>query len=172
MINQILDLTKISGGRYELNRQPLDVGGVIWNSKDRFADAAYKKSITLHIEDVPQGLRIDGDETAVAAILNHLVENAVTFTQNGGEVWIKASTYEDRVLITVADNGPGVRGDELERILEPFEQGGRSTHDHPEGAGLGLTLVKAFCELHGGSLMLKSESGEGFTAIIDLPRAE
>jgi cell cycle sensor histidine kinase DivJ len=59
---------------------------------------------------------------------------------------------------------------DLERILMPFEQGGRGTADHSDGAGLGLTLVKAFCELHGGTL--KIESADGFTATIELPAAE
>ncbi|GAA0548473.1 signal transduction histidine kinase [Rhizomicrobium palustre] len=172
LLNQILDLTRISAGRYELNRQPLDAGQALWNVKDRFETQAAERSLTIDIGEPMTGLMVDADETAFSAILQYLVENAVSFTQAGGTVWLKTGGDEDWITITVADNGPGVAEDALSRILEPFEQGGRSTHDHAGGAGLGLTLVKAFCELQGGSLELQSAKGQGFTAIVTLPRAE
>jgi len=172
LINQILDLTKISAGRYELIRQPLDAGLALWNVKDRFETAAAAKGITVYTEDAVPGLLVDADESALGALLSHLLENAIAFTQPGGGVWLKAKADESAVHIVVADNGPGVPAEDLARILEPFEQGGRSTTDHADGAGLGLTLVKAFCELQGGSLNLQSAEGEGFTAIVTLPRAE
>jgi Signal transduction histidine kinase len=172
MINQILDLTRISGGRYELNRQQIDAGLALWNAKDRYDGTAYDKEITIHADDAAPGLIVEADENAFNAIVGHLVENAVSFTQNGGEVWLRAEGDEDTVILTVTDNGPGVASEDLSRIQEPFEQGGRSTHDHPSGAGLGLTLVKAYCELHGGRLTLKSATGAGFEAIVRLPRAE
>jgi signal transduction histidine kinase len=71
----------------------------------------------------------------------------------------------------VSDNGPGVAREDIPRILRPFEQIGRTTTDHAAGAGLGLTLVKAFAELHGGELRIDSALGEGFTATLDLPAA-
>jgi signal transduction histidine kinase len=85
-------------------------------------------------------------------------------------VRLSVSKNGSAVKIRVCDNGPGVAAGDLERILRPFEQGGRGTTDHSGGAGLGLTLVKAFCELHGGTL--KIESAAGFTATIELPAAE
>ena len=73
------------------------------------------------------------------------------------------------VRLTVADNGPGVGADDLVRIAEPFEQGERGMTDKPVGAGLGLPLVKALAELHGGRLTLESAPGKGFSATIELP---
>ncbi len=172
LINQILDLTRISAGRYELHRQPLDAGLALWTAKDRLDGCACAKNITIDCSDAASGLTADADEGALTAILTHLVENAVNFTQPGGQVRLTAEAATDTVRLIVADNGPGIASEELPRILEPFEQGGRSTHDHPAGGGLGLTLVKAYCELLGGTLTLKSACGEGFTAIAELPRAE
>ncbi len=172
LLNQILDLTRISAGRYELNRQPLDAGLALWAAKDRFDGAAADKDITIDCRDALPGLTADADEYAVAAILGNLVENAVAFTQNGGAVRLTAEAAAGTLRLIISDNGPGIASEELARIQEPFEQGGRSTHDHPAGGGLGLTLAKAYCELHGGRLTLQSAKGQGFIAIAELPRAE
>ena len=80
--------------------------------------------------------------------------------------------HDNRIKIEVSDNGPGVEAKDFERILQPFEQVGRGPADHTEGAGLGLTLVKAFTELHGGRLAIASKPGEGFCATIELPVAD
>ncbi len=169
MLNQIMDLTKISAGRYELNRQPLDAGLSLWSLKDRYDGAAGDKAIEIVVDDCANGLVVDVDETAYNTLLGNLVDNAVNFTPKGGRVHLHAARDGDRVCISVADNGPGVAETDLARILEPFEQGGRSTTDHSAGAGLGLTLVKAICELLGGTLTLQSKPGEGLTAIVTLP---
>lgn len=172
LLNQILDLTRISAGRYELNRQPLDAGLALWAAKDRFDGTAAERDIAIDCSDALPGVMADADESALTAILGHLVENAVSFTQKGGAVRLSVEAGNDTLRLIVSDNGPGIATEELARILEPFEQGGRSTHDHPAGGGLGLTLAKAYCELHGGTLTLQSAKGAGFTAIAELPRAE
>jgi signal transduction histidine kinase len=172
MLNQILDLTKISAGRYEFNRQPLDAGLSLWHLKDRFDGVALDKDVEIVIENGGPGLVIDADETAYNTMLGNLVENAVNFTPRGGTVRLNAASVGGAVCLTIADNGPGVPEEDLARILEPFEQGGCGTADHSAGAGLGLTLVKAYCELHGGTLTLKSGAGKGFTASVALPRGK
>jgi signal transduction histidine kinase len=169
LINQILDLTKISAGRYELHRTSLDAGSQLWLAKDAFEARAADKEIAIDADGCPLGLRIDADEGAFTAMMHHLVENAVNFTQQGGVVRLSVSKAKDKIRLCVSDNGPGVACGDLERILQPFEQGGRGTADHPAGAGLGLTLVKAYCELHGGTLSVESAAGQGFTASIELP---
>ena len=112
---------------------------------------------------------VDADETALTSILFQLVDNAVSFTQGGGHVRLSAEAKDGCVVLRVADNGPGV-GD-IARILLPFEQGGRGTTDHTGGAGLGLTLVKAFTEAHDGTFAIESAPGQGFTATVTLPAA-
>ena len=171
LINQILDLTKISAGRYELRRVEIDVGSVLWLVKDAFAAHAAAKHIVIDADACPVGLMVEADENAFTAMTHHLIENAVAFTQPGGEVRLSASKAGGKVRIAVRDNGPGVAAEDLERILRPFEQGGRTAADHTDGAGLGLTLVKAFSELHGGRLAIESVPGEGFCATIELPAA-
>jgi cell cycle sensor histidine kinase DivJ len=105
-------------------------------------------------------------------MLYQLIDNAVSFTQEGGAVTLSVGFKNGQVSLSVADNGPGVAQEDLERVLQPFEQAGRGTSDHKSGAGLGLTLVKAFAELHGGALHVASQEGAGFTATIQLPSAQ
>lgn len=171
LINQILDLTKLAGGKFELQRKRLDASGAMWLAREMFAEQAQAKAITLDAENCPVGLHVDADESAFEKMIHQLVDNAILFTPPGGTVRLGAERKNRRIYLTVADNGPGVASDDLERILEPFEQAGRGTDDHSGGAGLGLTLVKALAELHGGCLRLASETGRGFTATIELPEA-
>ncbi len=171
LINQILDLTRISAGRYELRPAALDAGSLLWCAKDAFDTEARKKNIVLDADACPVGLLVQADENALTAMINQLIDNAVTFTQEGGVVRLSAARHADAIRIGVCDNGPGVAPGDLERILKPFEQGGRGTADHSAGAGLGLTLVKALCDMHGGTLKIESVPGQGFAAAIELPAA-
>lgn len=171
LINHILDLTKLAAGKFEPKPVRLDVSGALWVAKDAFAERATAKSIEIDANGCPAGLMADVDEAAFGQMITQLMTNAVTYTQNGGRVTLRAWVTDGRVSLSVADNGPGVSPEDLGRILQPFEQGGRSTTDHEHGAGLGLTLTKAFAEAHGGALAIASEPGEGFTAILELPEA-
>jgi signal transduction histidine kinase len=169
LINQILDLTKIAAGRFPLRKRELPVGGVLWAAADAQSERAAEKSIRIEIAGCEGDLVIEADENALNNMIGQLVENAVTFTQNGGEVRVSAVRGDGVVRITIADNGPGVLPDDMARIQEPFEQVGRGTADHIHGAGLGLPLVKGLAEIHGGSLLIDSVAGEGFTATLQLP---
>ena len=172
IINQIMDLTKISAGRYDLRRAGVDAGGVLWLARDVFAARAEERGITINADHCPIGLMVDADEGVFTAMMHSLVDNAVTFTRLGGTVTLSACVCENGVAVTVEDDGMGVVPEDLARIQEPFEHGGRAEgSQHSKGAGLGLTLVKAFAELHGGQLILSSQIGEGFTATITLPSA-
>ena len=170
MVNQIMDLTKISAGRYDLRKVRVDAGSVLWQARESFSGRAQAKHITVDAENCPRGAIIDADENAFGTMVSALVDNALTFTPEGGQVWLSVTPKDDRVAITVADNGPGVAEQDLKRILEPFEHAGR-TQDHANGAGLGLTLVNAFAELHKGRLEVESELGKGFRATLMMPKA-
>lgn len=171
MLNQILDLTKIAAERYPLERGTVGVRGLLDDACDAMRERAEGKSIALQIASCPDALAIDGDDNALATMIGQLTENAVTFTHDGGSVRLAAEHTGDRIRIRIADNGPGVAAEHLARIVEPFEQVGSGTATHRGGSGLGLPLVKALAELHGGTLALESAPGEGFAATLDLPAA-
>ena len=171
LINQILDLTKLSAGRYDIFRTRVDAGAALSSVQSAFAAKAAVKSIVLDL-DIAPGHIVDVDEHAFESILGHLVENAVTYTPEGGVVTLSARRQDGRIFVGVYDNGPGVAPDDIARLLKPFEQGGRSTADHAAGAGLGLTLVKALTEVIGGTLTVDSAPGRGFRVTIALLPAD
>jgi signal transduction histidine kinase len=104
-------------------------------------------------------------------MMHSLLDNAVTFT-TGSHITLSASASEAGITVTIEDDGAGVAPEDLARIQEPFEHAGHGDgSQHAKGAGLGLTLVKAFAELHGGWLELDSRPGEGFRATVTLPPA-
>jgi len=172
IINQIMDLTKISAGRYDLRRMPVDAGSVLWLARDVYLSRATARGIAIDTDNCPVGLMADADEAVFTAMVHSLLDNAVTFT-NGGRITLTAAATEGGIAVTVEDDGIGVPQEDLARILEPFEHGGGRSEgsEHAKGAGLGLTLVKAFAELHGGWLELDSKLGEGFKATVILPAA-
>jgi two-component system cell cycle sensor histidine kinase PleC len=169
IINQIMDLTKISAGRYDLRLAPMDAGGVLWMMREVFLPRAATRGIAIDADRCPVGLVVHADEAVFTAMMHALLENAVTFT-SGNRITLSASLTEAGICVMVEDNGDGVASEDLARIQEPFEHAGQGEGTgHSKGAGLGLTLIKAFAELHGGMLELDSRLGEGFRATITLP---
>ena len=171
LINQILDLTKIAANRFPLRRRALPAGASLWAAADAHSSRALEKNITVEIGDCETDLMVDADETALSGMIGQLIDNAITFTQSGGHVRVSAVRESGMIRFVVADNGPGVAPDDLQRIQQPFEQAGRGITDHTQGAGLGLPLAQGLAELHGGKLTLASVFGEGFTASLELPAA-
>lgn len=171
LITQILDLTKIASGRFELRREKLTAQSVLCEVHDAFAEAAREKSLVLAKGPAADDAMVYADEGALRTMLSHLVDNAVSYTPAGGRVELSVEHAHMHVRFAVSDNGPGVDEKDLARILEPFEQVGRGTADHKGGAGLGLTLTKALADLHGGALKVHSTPGQGFIATLELPAA-
>ncbi|HKU54111.1 MAG TPA: HAMP domain-containing sensor histidine kinase, partial [Rhizomicrobium sp.] len=161
----------ISAGRYDLRRMAVDAGSVCWLTRDAFLFRAAARNIEISADDCPVGLMADADESVFTAMVQSLVDNAVTFT-TGDKITLSAHVTEAGIAVTVADNGGGIARQDLQRVLEPFEHAGHCEgSQHAKGAGLGLTLVKSFAELHGGWLELDSDLGKGFQATITLPPA-
>jgi two-component system cell cycle sensor histidine kinase PleC len=110
------------------------------------------------------------DERALKQIVINLVSNAVKFTQDGGRIDVSAkrNSQGDFELI-VADNGPGISRDKIDRVFKPFSQADNRYDRQSGGTGLGLALVRGLCELHGGRAWIESEPGKGTRAIVVLP---
>jgi signal transduction histidine kinase len=169
LLNQILDLTRLAAGKYDLQRTAVDCAEVLMNAKSQLEDAAAAKSIQVQLDVPSRATLVMADEAVLGGMVQQLLTNAVNFTQPGGEVAMSIARNGAFVILEVADNGPGVAQEDIERILRPFEQVGRSAADHTAGAGLGLTLVQALADLHGGRLNIASSAGLGFTARLALP---
>lgn len=172
IINNIMDLTKISAGRFDLQRRAVDAGGMMWLARDGFGPRAAARGLSIDADQCPVGLMVQADENALTSMVHNLIDNAVTFT-TGSRITLSVTTNASAIAISVADDGQGVAPEDLARIQEPFEHAGKNeAAHHSMGAGLGLTVVKALAELHGGRLELQSAPGQGFAARIILPHKQ
>jgi len=170
LINDILDLSKIEAGKFDLVEEPVDVGTVIQRSLHQIEGMAEQADLRLEA-DVPEDLPpMVGDERALAQVLNNLLSNAVKFTPSGGLVTCQARLGEEKgIQIWVTDMGIGMSEEDIAQALVPFEQvDGTRTRQH-EGSGLGLHLSMNLMKLFGGTLDLSSKVGEGTTVVLSFP---
>ncbi len=168
LINDILDLSRIEAGRFELEPTRFDLRAAIDQSILLVRERATRGGIRL-ATDVDPGIgEWTADARKVRQILINLLANAVKFTPEGGTVTVRATRGSDAVVIAVVDDGIGVAPEDQAVIFEPFRQAG-SRDGRREGTGLGLALVRRMVELHGGRLTLTSTVGQGSTFTFTLP---
>lgn len=167
LINDVLDMSKIEAARYELSRELFDGREAVSAALRLMRVQADGAGIQLRGVLPPHPLAIDADRRALKQIVLNLVSNALKFTPKGGSVTVTAHGYDGVFELVVADTGVGIAKADLDRLGRPYEQGaaGRMT----QGTGLGLSLVRAFAELHGGEMALESTLGEGATVTVRLP---
>jgi signal transduction histidine kinase len=169
LINDILDLSKIEAGRMELDLATFHLPSAIENSMTLMRERASRHSITLGAE-IDEGLgEVTADERKFKQILLNLLSNAVKFTPEGGRVDVLACQREGMVEVAVRDTGVGIAPEDQASVFEEFRQVGTDYTRKAEGTGLGLALTRKFVELHGGSITLKSEPGQGSTFTFTLP---
>ncbi|MDG4881065.1 PAS domain-containing sensor histidine kinase [Mesorhizobium sp. WSM4884] len=173
LIEDLLDYSKIEAGRFDPEPQPTSLREIADNIIELLAAKAFSKNIGLgcYVEpDVPQ--MITADPGRVRQVLLNLIGNAVKFTDAGGVLLTVArarSETTDRICFTIADTGPGLREEDMERIFEEFEQSdGTSTRVHG-GAGLGLAISKRLVIAMGGTISVSSRLGEGSEFVFDIP---
>jgi cell cycle sensor histidine kinase DivJ len=171
LINSILDMSKIEAGRFKLQPEPFDLSEVSVQALRFVRFVAERNGVTLEETIEPAARHIVADKRAVTQILINLLSNGVKFTPRGGTVRIAASVDGDDFEISVADTGVGIDKADLKRIGQPFEQVESEHTRAKEGTGLGLALVRALAHLHGGSMTIDSQLGEGTTVRVMIPQA-
>ena len=169
LVNQLLDYSKLEAGEMKLERQWFDPVEVVRQLLDEAVGQSEAKQIALsfHTEGVVPSVRLDREK--FEKILINLVNNALKFTPVGGWIKVKIACCGGNLIVTVNDNGPGIASKDKARVFERFQQGDISATRKHEGTGLGLSLVKEFCELHGGTIQLESQDGQGARFIVTLP---
>ncbi|MCT9000109.1 sensor histidine kinase [Chelativorans intermedius] len=172
LINEILDLSRIEAGRYQLNEEPLVLSDVVQECCRMMELKARAKDIRLVQQVEPTLPRLLADERAIRQICLNLLSNAVKFTPSGGEIRVRVGwTAGGGQYIAVRDNGPGIPEDELPVVLAAFGQGSIAIKSAEQGTGLGLPIVQGLANLHGGVLELRSRLREGTEAIVAFPPA-
>jgi two-component system, cell cycle sensor histidine kinase PleC len=172
IINEILDLSRIEAGRYDLQEEAIDLAAIADDCRHMLEMRARGKQITLTAQmerDLP---RIWADERAMRQIIINLLANGIKFTPQGGEVTIKVGwTAAGGQYVSIKDTGPGIPEEEIPIVLETFGRGSTAIKTAEQGTGLGLPIVKGLVDLHGGQFHLRSRLREGTEVIVMMPAA-
>jgi signal transduction histidine kinase len=167
IINDILDLATIDAGAMTLNLGEVDISKTMNAAAEGIRDRLVKDGLSLNIEAMPDIGSFTADERRVRQVLFNLLANAVGFSPAGGVVTLACDRRDDAIVFTVTDNGPGIPPGMTDRVFDWFEsQPHGSRH---RGAGLGLSIVRSFVELHGGKVALDSTVGHGTTVVCTFP---
>jgi signal transduction histidine kinase len=171
LINDILDLSKAEAGKLQLVESAVDLAAAAEAARRLVAVRAADSHIVLR-KKLPANLPLlSGDERMVKQMILNLLANAIKFTPARGIVTLSTGCDESGALFaSVADTGPGIAAAEIPRILEAYGRAESAERGAAEGTGLGLTLVKAMIERHGGTLRIESEPGRGSTFTLRFPR--
>mgnify|MGYP003392016294 CR=1 FL=1 len=170
LISDILDMSKIEAGKYELDLEEVSVPKTIRLAAHMMQARAEEAKVNIIAEALGRdNLNIIADRRAFMQIMLNLMSNAVKFTKKGGEVRIECTERGDSISLKVIDTGIGIPANKLASITRPFEQVSSSYSREHEGSGLGLAITKELAEMHGGNLQIESTVGVGTIVTIRLP---
>ncbi len=170
LINEILDLSRIEAGRYQLHEEPVVLLNIAEDYCHMMEWRAHNKDIRI-LQDFEASLpRLFADERALRQVILNLLSNAIKFTSTGGEVRVRVGwTAGGGQYVSVRDNGPGIPPDEIPIVLSAFGQGSIAIKSAEQGTGLGLPIVQGLVAMHGGEFQLVSKLREGTEAIAIFP---
>jgi two-component system cell cycle sensor histidine kinase PleC len=171
LIDGMLDLAKIEGGKLYLRESDLSISHLISEAVMEVEQTAQSKNLSL-ARNVPRGLpMVHGDERGLRQIVTNLISNAVKFTPPGGCVTAFARLEADgRICFGVEDTGIGIAPEDQTQVFERFGHGRHDVTTADKGTGLGLAIVKGFAEAHDGEVLLESEQGLGTRVTVTLPK--
>jgi signal transduction histidine kinase len=167
IVNDILDLSSIDAGMMELDLGEVDAAETVNSAVAALRDKFLQAHLALSLDVAPDAGRFIADARRIRQILINLLSNAIAFSEDRGRVQVSARRLEESVEFAVSDDGPGIPNDFLRSAFDRFASmprgGGRG------GVGLGLSIVKSFVALHGGTVEIQSEEGKGATVTVRLP---
>jgi light-regulated signal transduction histidine kinase (bacteriophytochrome) len=165
LIADLLDKSKLDAGQYPLERKPLDVVDLLEQACALLVTLTSHKNIELNCTSA-QGLSFDADPQRLFQVLSNLLGNAIKFTPAGGRIDVTAWQVDDKVLISVRDNGNGIPAAHIPHIFERYWS---TREGNPNGSGLGLYICRAIVRAHGGELWAQSEPGVGSEFTFSIP---
>ena len=168
LVDDLLELSRLESGAQPPSLEPLDCAAVVADVVTSFAKIAARKSISLDADEaeVP---RVLGDSDRLRRILEHLVDNALKYTPDGGRVSVRVGREGDGAMVSVEDTGPGISPEHLPRLFERFYRVDTARSRELGGTGLGLSIVKHLAESMGASVRVTSTPGRGSTFEVRLP---
>ena len=171
LINDILDMSKIEAGKYELHREVVDVNDIVSHAIKLVKGRADAGGLHLSMEITPEAAvcPLFADTRALTQILLNLLSNAIKFTPASGDVRVLVCEIEGNVCFIVEDTGRGIPEEHLPRLTRAFEQVSTDAGLSKQGTGLGLALVRSLAELHGGQIRIESKLDKGTRVYVEIP---
>jgi PAS domain S-box-containing protein len=170
MVDDLLDVSRVTLGKIELAKEPLLLGELITRVAESNREAIGKAGLALEVDSDSAPVWLDGDPTRLEQVLTNLINNSIKFTPPGGRISLRASREGELAVIRVRDTGAGIEPALLPQVFELFVQGDTSLARTKSGLGIGLALVRKLVRLHGGDVTATSEgAGTGAEFVITLP---
>ena len=170
LIEDLLTISKLESGQIVMNLQRVELGPVVARVLEDLQSRAEEKGITLQ-NLLPEEIEVKADGDRLEQVLFNLVDNAIKYGKNNGEVTVSCQIVDDKLVqLSVRDDGPGIPEEAKERVFERFYRIDRARSREAGGTGLGLSIVKHIVQSHGGEVWVESELGKGSTFCFTLPR--
>ena len=167
MLNTLMDITEAEAGMMKLQRAPVDLCQLVREVVELYQYVAEERKVTVHTE-LPAACEADADRNRIRQVFANLLDNAIKYTPEGGRVTITARDEPGRAVAVFRDTGIGIPADEQEKIWARLYRGDKSRSQR--GLGLGLSLVKAVVEAHGGNVTVSSQANAGSEFTVKLPK--
>jgi signal transduction histidine kinase/ActR/RegA family two-component response regulator len=172
LIDDLLDVSRISRGKFELRKERIELSGAIKSAVDTAQPVIDAAGHRLTVFQPPRPVYLDADPVRLAQIFSNLLNNAAKYMERGGHIWLTVTPEDHEVVVSVRDTGIGIPAEALPGIFDMFSQVDHSLERAQGGLGIGLTLVKQLLEMHGGRIEARSDGpGKGAEFIARLPVA-
>ena len=167
LIEEYLDISRIEAGNFTLRTGPVDLGLLISEVADSFRINAGRRIICTISPDLPA---VDGDRDRLKRVVINILDNALRYTPETGEVSVSAQDLGEDLVVSIKDGGPGIREEERGKLFEKFFRGTDDISERSRGSGLGLAIAKGIVEAHGGTIWATSSPGKGAVFSFSLPK--
>jgi signal transduction histidine kinase len=172
IVDDLLDVSRVTRGLVELELEAVELQDVVAVAVEQCRPLLDARGQTLVLQLPAEPLLLPADRLRLVQVLGNILNNAVKYTHPGGAITLSAETQAEWVAVSVRDNGSGISSELLPHVFELFSQASRSAARTQGGLGLGLALVKRLVELHGGSVVARSEgNGRGSEFVVWLPQS-
>jgi PAS domain S-box-containing protein len=173
LVDDLMEVSRITRGKIDLRRQNVDLSTVVGSAVETTRPLLDVAGHTLTVDLGGEPFALDADPVRLAQVFSNLLNNAAKYTPCGGQIAVRAERRGSNVIVSVRDNGAGMRPEVLAHVFDPFVQGERSYSRSQGGLGIGLTLARSIVVLHGGSIEARSRGlGQGSELIVQLPLAQ
>ncbi|HEY9775366.1 MAG TPA: ATP-binding protein [Planktothrix sp.] len=169
LINETMETDRLESGQFKLNKEEVDLSGLVANVVSSLRPLAEQKTIGITV--AASELQVNLDRARMHRVLVNLIDNAIKYAPNDSKIEVSVTSSANRALVQISDAGAGVKPGEEERIFEPYDRGTNPGALEKPGKGLGLSVCKVIVEAHGGSIGVKGRDGKGSTFWLTLPSA-